>query len=201
MSNDTIVKKYSDEIWEIKNACQNPEDILNVLKTRHWNPYTNLNGGSTIVGSSTVITKDQPEYNKVLDIFSSSLQQYIDDQFLSITTDNIDLTPFSVREYLDGSIMSAHNDGYGFVSENGQRIRPFITLLLYFNDDYEGGNLFFPDKNISIKPDSGSVIIFPSEFNHGVSLVSGNSRFLTSVYVYPKPFSVYEPAPYNLESK
>lgn len=39
-----------------------------------------------------------------------------------------------------------------------------LSVLLYLNDDYEGGNLVFRNSNISFKPEAGSILFFPSNF-------------------------------------
>jgi len=52
-----------------------------------------------------------------------------------------------------------------------------IASLFYFNDDYEGGELFFPVQGIEIKPKAGSAYFFPGDMHyvHGVRpIISGN---------------------------
>lgn len=39
-----------------------------------------------------------------------------------------------------------------------------LSVLLYLNDDYEGGNIIFRHSNISFKPEAGSILFFPSNF-------------------------------------
>jgi hypothetical protein len=196
MGNSRTIVRHAEKIWEIDGACLQADNLLQSLKSYFWQPYTNLNGGSTIVGNSAYVSSEDKEHEEILDVFRDSLQDYISELSLSISVDHIDLGGIPIREYCEGSEMSSHNDGYGFVSENGVNVKPYITLLLYFNDNYQGGEIYFPDHSVSIKPKAGSVVIFPSNFNHGVKLVSSGSRYLTSVYVYEKPFSSYEITPY-----
>lgn len=49
---------------------------------------------------------------------------------------------------------------------------------LYLNDDFEGGELFFPERNLSIKPKAGQLILFPggNEYIHGVKPVTSGTR-------------------------
>ena len=52
-----------------------------------------------------------------------------------------------------------------------------LAGLFYFNDDYEGGELFFPVQGIEIKPNAGSAYFFPGDMHyiHGVRpIISGN---------------------------
>ena len=56
-----------------------------------------------------------------------------------------------------------------------------ITLLVYLDEDYEGGDLIFPDYNITMRPKIGQIVAFPSNrwYRHGVEpLVAGNRRVL-----------------------
>lgn len=66
------------------------------------------------------------------------------------------LAPISVSKYSTGKSMGPHVDDYG----NGDD--PNISVVLYLNDDYEGGELFFKEQNVKIKPEAGSIVIFPS---------------------------------------
>jgi hypothetical protein len=61
---------------------------------------------------------------------------------------------------------------------NAFEINKFVGIL-YLNDDYEGGELFFPDHDISFKPQACSYIIFPGgiENLHGVTEVTAGVRY------------------------
>jgi len=41
-----------------------------------------------------------------------------------------------------------------------------ISSIIYLTDDFEGGNLVFPDLDIEIEPAAGSAIYFPSDEKH-----------------------------------
>jgi hypothetical protein len=42
-------------------------------------------------------------------------------------------------------------------------VKPFV-ILIYLNDNYEGGELLFPLQNFKTKPKKGSTVIFPCNF-------------------------------------
>lgn len=54
-----------------------------------------------------------------------------------------------------------------------------ISILIYLNDDYEGGELVFPNQHITVKPKTGMMIAFPSDhhFPHGVVPVTKGTRY------------------------
>lgn len=41
-----------------------------------------------------------------------------------------------------------------------------VSVLIYLNDNYEGGELVFPFQKITIKPKKGMIALFPSGFTH-----------------------------------
>jgi len=54
-----------------------------------------------------------------------------------------------------------------------------IASLFYINDDYEGGELYFPLQGIQFKPKRGAAYFFPGdkEYIHGVTEVKGSLRY------------------------
>jgi hypothetical protein len=51
--------------------------------------------------------------------------------------------------------------------------------LFYINDDYEGGELYFPNQGIQFKPKRGSAYFFPGDMNyvHGVTKIKSGIRY------------------------
>lgn len=81
-----------------------------------------------------------------------------------------DETKTHLAKFEEGSEMHVHFDS---TKPND------IATLIYINDNYEGGEIHFPDHDISIKPKAGDLLCFPDtpEFLHGVNKVSGSSRY------------------------
>lgn len=72
---------------------------------------------------------------------------------------NVDLgylTPLSISKYSTGKEMGPHVDSY----EDNRS--PVLSVVLYLNDNYQGGELYFQNQDIKIKPSAGSLIAFPS---------------------------------------
>jgi hypothetical protein len=59
-----------------------------------------------------------------------------------------------------------------------------IASLMYINDDYEGGEVYFPKQDVQIKPKAGSAIFFPGdkEYLHGVHTVTSGQRFTSPAF-------------------
>jgi hypothetical protein len=67
-------------------------------------------------------------------------------------------TKYGINKYYEGQYMGPHVDWNEFNSDIT------YTIVVYLNDDYEGGELFFvdPSIDIKIKPKAGSIVMFPS---------------------------------------
>lgn len=56
-----------------------------------------------------------------------------------------------------------------------------LNSLFYYNDDFEGGELFYPQHDIVIKPKPGLAIAHPGDVNylHGVTMITSGNRYTT----------------------
>ncbi len=79
--------------------------------------------------------------------------------------------------YKSGAYYKAHIDGQ-YLDDNVVKrgIDRDITSVLYLNDDYEGGEIYFDFFDISIKPKQGDILMYPTtfEYKHGVNKVIGD---------------------------
>lgn len=51
------------------------------------------------------------------------------------------------------------------------------VMGIFLNDDYEGGEIYFPNSNIDLKPPTGSLLLFPGfKSRHGVREVTSGVR-------------------------
>lgn len=57
-------------------------------------------------------------------------------------------------------------------------------VVIYLNDNYEGGEIHYPDLDLTIKPKARSVVIHPAGLKHEVFSVKGNQkRYTFSLFV------------------
>ena len=114
-------------------------------------------------------------------------QKFIFDQFGEIAfADNTELTFWN-----PGDSMSLHADNC-WAENVPDHIKdtPHPTgfrdysAIFYLNDDYEGGEINFPNFDLTIKPEKGSAVFFPSglEHSHSVSEVKGKKRITIAVW-------------------
>jgi len=83
--------------------------------------------------------------------------------------------------------------GVELKSHTDQDTDPSIThaSIIYLNDDYVDGELYFVNKNYQIKPNPGTLVIFPGtkEYEHGVKVVGkGPIRYVLPGFIHYKNF-------------
>ena len=54
-----------------------------------------------------------------------------------------------------------------------------VSVVYYFNDDYEGGEIVFPRFNVEIKPKANQLALFPANYmyNHNVKEITKGTRY------------------------
>lgn len=188
--------KRDNGIWEWHNVCESSQDIIDGALAKQWFDYTNDEGGggSTVKGRGVNIWPEEYPYEQVLSVFNRCLKEYSDLNGLPYTESNIDTGRWLFREYLEGTFMNPHEDNYSYAKKDGENVRPKLTILFYLNDDYVGGEIFFPNEldNLRIKPVAGSVVIFPSNKPHGVDKMISGKRYMTQTYVHDQDYSTYD---------
>ncbi len=66
-----------------------------------------------------------------------------------------------------------------------------FSSILYLNDDYEGGETYFPGHGIRIKPTAGALVVFGAgpEYVHGITRVTRGLRYTyAGWFTYDKAF-------------
>jgi hypothetical protein len=72
-----------------------------------------------------------------------------------------------------GTEMEPHTDDAG-----GQYPWRQFAVVLYLNDDYEGGAVTFPDVGAAVEPAAGDVLVFPGgSMRHGVEPITAGTRY------------------------
>ena len=80
-------------------------------------------------------------------------------------------------QYEPGGHYSAHQDGGGLFADR------YFTVLCYLNDDFDGGHTSFPTIPYSVRPETGKVVIFPSNFYHCAEPVTRGQKSVIVTWV------------------
>jgi len=120
------------------------------------------------------------ENSEVFKIFSDlekKIPKYINEYLkkFNIQVEEKPLFNMTFASRITNTKMEEHFDYMPAEASNGNPLA-HMTSLIYINDDYNGGELFFPTQHLTYKPELGSLVIFPSNYLHGVLECFGNSR-------------------------
>jgi 2OG-Fe(II) oxygenase superfamily len=93
---------------------------------------------------------------------------------------DLEVTGFMTHQRLyTGSSLTAHFDQYS------DKLVEYAAVL-YYNDDYTEGEVFFPQHDLKLRPKPGSLLIFPgtSDYVHGVHPVGeGPVRYILPAFI------------------
>lgn len=84
---------------------------------------------------------------------------------------------FRIKKFTKSRSLDVHHDDAGdFSLRHG--------LVIYLNDDYDGGEIYYPEFNFQYKPVARSLIIHPAnkQYRHGIRQVSRNDRYSISCF-------------------
>lgn len=115
--------------------------------------------------------------------FAAAISERLD-ALVNKADSTLQLNGFSMQRMQSGVQLKAHTD---------QHTDPSIRYasIIYINDDYNGGEVTFVNKGLSLKPKPGTLLIFPGteEFEHGVEYVQdGPIRYVLPGFIKVKGF-------------
>lgn len=102
------------------------------------------------------------------------LQTYVEDY----TSEPLQMESFTLVRYTEGQFFGEHSDEVEGLNRK-------LSIVIYLNDDYEGGEIYFRNLNLTIKPRANSLVMFPSteEFVHEAKpVLSGTKYAITSFW-------------------
>jgi hypothetical protein len=84
----------------------------------------------------------------------------------------------TIVRWPEGYSMGEHIDDFATFHYN-------ISTVIYINDNYEGGEIRFVDHDFTIKPKSGTLIMFPGNkyYSHEVLKVKGGDRYTSAFWL------------------
>lgn len=176
-------KRHNDVVYEAKKFVEDTEcdQLIEYINSKdsscHHHDHAEHTPGNDPNADFFMwkpVCFDQPEKflserkNTSFDIVEKLVHQ-MHDAANRYTMSDMRLAKVIVHKYGPGSSGPEHTD-----------IFPLATLA-YLNDDYEGGEIYFSNTGLSLKPGRGSVLAFDGGGvnKHGVSKISGvSSRYV-----------------------
>jgi hypothetical protein len=156
--------------WDITETHYNEEGTV-IYDSKYWDNR---------VATQVTLDKKDIRINPAIVVLQQRLKKEVDDFF------SVDALPTStaIVRWLPGQLQMPHADKELHEGENAGKPNDFpwydIAGLFYLNDDYEGGELYFPNQDVRFKPKAGSAYFFPGDMNyiHGVSEIKSGIRYV-----------------------
>jgi 2OG-Fe(II) oxygenase superfamily len=189
---------FENAIPNAKALVQSIENI-NSLALTPWEPwYANSEGShqygdlKSMVKERLVEETNQSTKQDIIVIFNTiatamgicaieyAFKYGIDSEQLEYALEAMKLpnTKIGINKYSEGQFMGPHVDW------NEQNYDIAYTIVVYLNDDYEGGELYFvnPDIDLKIKPKAGSIVMFPANLpylHQSCEITKGRKMLIT----------------------
>jgi len=127
--------------------------------------------------NSPLIKKLSPEIHKLIQKYIYKMRDEIESHFNL----KVKCRPPVIICWRPGTEQRPHADK----QLNDGRPNPFptydINSLIYYNDEFTGGELYYPDFDLEIKPEPGLAVFHPGDVNylHGVKMIQSGLRYTT----------------------
>jgi len=165
---------YADKIFYYESIIDNPEELVKLIEETdldlteqdaitQWLEWVASGDGEKYVfghhkhtDESKILTSSEKVkliYNTLKTSLVLAGQDYASTQGIQY----IDPSPISISKYVKGATMGPHVDWYG-----DESVEPIMSAVTYLNDDMVGGELYFKNQDVKIKPKAGSIVVFPS---------------------------------------
>jgi len=156
-------------IWDVTESHVN-ENGTTVYDANYWKDR---------VCTSPSLDKNDPEIRPILQGLFQRLQPIVEEFY------KVKVTPTgtTIVRWLPGQFQNPHADKelHELPDIGMPNDFPYYDLssLFYLNDDYEGGELYFPLQDVQFKPKKGAAYFFPGDMNyiHGVTEIKGAIRY------------------------
>lgn len=204
VSNNFEIKKIDDNILLVENFISEEElkDIFNIIDNLNNDDWRieylgNLKNfclekfgrddvENLVAEGKFEITQNWEDKN--FNITGTEVQSKIYQRLGSLVekeNSSLMLSGFAtIQRMQEGVELKAHTD-----QDTDPSIR--YAAILYLNEEYSDGEIFFPNCNIELKPKPRSLLLFPGtkEYNHGVRHVGpGPIRYVLVGFIKVKNF-------------
>jgi hypothetical protein len=170
----------TDDVKEIQSFCRTINEWNNEKESEFAPDGTCIYDASYWNDrqcSSEILLRINPTVWHLVDKYIQKMKSYIE----SIYKLEVSSRPPVIMKWRVGNEQQPHADK----QLNDGRANAFldydINSLFYYNDDFVGGELYYPQHDIVVKPKPGLAVLHPGDiyYLHGVSRVESGERFTT----------------------
>lgn len=156
-------------IWDVTESHVNENGTV-VYDSDYWKDR---------VATENSLKKNNPEIVPVIKGLFKRLKPIVESFY------EVEVVPTgtAIVKWLPGQFQNPHADKELHEGDDAGLPNDFpnydLSSLFYLNDDYEGGELYFPLQGVQFKPKKGAAYFFPGDKNyiHGVTEIKSGLRF------------------------
>ncbi len=156
------------------------EQVISECKVAEFTDYENNKIPVDTVNKSGyfLIKKESYLYDLILELnlsIESKIESFFNKKFISQwkNTENIGV----ISRYAIGGSLPDHADRVHLTGEYYS-----YSCVYYINENYKGGRLFFPEKNIGINPKENSIVFLPSHLIHRSEEITDGEKIVSATF-------------------
>ena len=130
--------------------------------------------------NSGILNDKYPELYSLVDKYNMKIKSVIEEKF----NYKVYMRPPVVVRWLPGNSQSPHADK----QLNDGTPNPFptydINSIIYWNDDFEGGQFYYQDHDICLEIEAGMAVVHPGDVNylHGIKEITSGVRWTSPAF-------------------
>lgn len=167
-----IINKIFPGIIEIENFISEEEliylqNLCSSITEEQWSEYS----------KDSVTWKDKIYFSKPVQIYLDKINERLKLLFQSYSK----VWPLhTIHRVREDEILDYHSDN-GASHERTHHI--VYGVVLYINDNFEGGELDYWGINLSYKPRAGALVIHYGGLRHGIKPVVNGTRYMITSFI------------------
>lgn len=172
LANVAKIGGSKENIQYIENVLSKEEHEFLLNYTKNAESWKEQPWGSITIESNNLSQDMLEMLNKVFElVYEKSVALY------DVEINHFERFKLHIVKFVKGFHLGPHVDT---LSSEGNH----IASVYYINDDYEGGEINFPDHKLKIKPKANSLVIFPGNENylHEVKKIVDKPRYSSAMW-------------------
>lgn len=101
---------------------------------------------------------------------NSTIEKALNKVLKEYTKEHYELKYMVICKNRMGKVLGPHTDSSNCIK---------LSIILYLNNDYEGGEIVFPELDLELKPSPGSALVFPStqKYTHFSKVITSKPKY------------------------
>lgn len=160
------ITEHADGVYEIEGFLSEEQISVFLSKAESDIEWNTTHPGNTVKDMGNELYLKMEDVYKNIQTFFTNVESIIYSRDL--------------RRLTNSEFMWPHEDG-----GNPDDLRKIVFgIAIYLNEDFEGGELIYPDLGLSVTPKAGSMVIHDASLKHQVFPVVKGNRYSITTFVF-----------------